>query len=166
MCIFLWWISQLMWKETELCILCLLTDVYVYASVASGNCTLRRFAMIWKMASKHWHIKGAEIGLSKYLSTSDNCEGIANALRIIIHTVCTLLREKVFMLLCYLSALTVLFLLLFTNWITKMKLSVGSLTQKYMLSTNALLIVSVAAKKKMIIYTSVYDTVQVADSLC
>ena len=62
-----------------------------------------------------WHpnigtLKGAEIGLSKYLSTSDNCEGIANALGNTIRTVCMLLREKVFMLLHYLSALTVLFL--------------------------------------------------------
>ena len=40
------------------------------------------------------------------------------------------------------------------------------MTQKYMLSTNTLLIVSVAAKKKMIIYTIIYDTVQVSDSLC
>ena len=108
---FLWWISQLMWKETEPCILCLLTDIYVFARVANRNHILQHFAMIGKMAPKSWHIKKEQkLAWTKFSGTSNNCEGIANALGITTRTVSMLPREKPFMLLHYLSALTVHFL--------------------------------------------------------
>ena len=47
---------------------------------------------------------------------------------------------------------------LFNNWIAKMKLSVGSLTQKYMLSTNTLLIVKRSSEKRKWLSIQVYAT--------
>ena len=136
-----------MWKETEPCIFCLLTDIYVFARVANRNRILRRFAMIGIWHPKVGKLRGAEIGSSKvfrhFKQLRRNSKWLGNYYTHSLHASKRKAVHAFALLKCTHYSLS----RLFNNWIAKIKLSVGSLTQKYMLSTNISLTASVVVKK-------------------